>query len=140
MSLHPHNASVDSHGDDLIAALGDLEQAVSEGSRRESNRSKLNCAVRLLPGNVSDREIKKAVSGTCKDISPGGCRLVLKSSLIVGDIFLLQVEDKIGMDPAFVRCVRCHMLREDSFDCGLEFLSPLQLPTNANKDDSLLNL
>ena len=100
MSLHPHNANFDSHGDDLLAALGDLEKAANEGSRRESNRSKVNCAARVLPGNVSDRDSKPAVHGTCRDISPGGCRTVLKSSLIVGDIYLLQLEDKVAVDPA----------------------------------------
>lgn len=140
MSLHPHNTGNVSPEADLLQALGDLEsQTATDSSRRGNNRISLNCAARLLPGNVSDRSVKPNVDGTCRDISTGGCRVVLKSSLIVGDLYLMQLATSAGIDPVFARCVRCHMIREDAFECGLEFLNPVALPFE-NDADSLLDL
>lgn len=83
----------------------------------------LNAPARLVPGNVSGRD-GRTFDGSCRDISPRGCRLILTQPLIVGDIYLLSVEnEQMGLDPSFGRCVRCHMIREDAFEIGMNFLS-----------------
>jgi len=115
MSLHPHhqdNAAATPEG--LLSAIEDLAKNTKqnvESSRRGNDRMNINCPAELVPGNVSGRD-GRTYNGNCRDISNRGCRLILTQPLIVGDIYLMQVDnDELGLDPAFGRCVRCHMIR-----------------------------
>lgn len=48
--------------------------------------------------------------------------------MMVGDIFLIRFPDQqVSKDALFGRCIRCHMLREDKYECGISFLSPFAL-------------
>ncbi len=144
MSLHPHHqenvASPTASPEGLLSAIEELAISTKqnvESSRRGNDRMELNSPVELVPGNVSGRD-GKSHSGSCRDISNRGCRLVLTKPLIVGDIYLMSVSnEQLGLDPTFGRCVRCHMIREDAFEVGLNFLSPVSL-TTLTKDPSMV--
>lgn len=65
--------------------------------------------------------------------------MVLTQPLVVGDIYLMNIaNEQLGFDPSFGRCVRCHMIREDAFEVGLNFLSPVSFETLA--EDSAMEL
>ena len=144
MSLHPHhqnNTAVSPEG--LLSAIEDLAKNTKENvesQRRGNDRMKLNAPAELVPGNVSGRD-GRTYTGNCRDISNRGCRLVLTQPLIVGDIYLLEVEsEELDLDPSFSRCVRCHMIREDAFEVGMNFLSPVTFNVPAEDNSMTLDL
>lgn len=145
MSLHPHHNTDVDQADGLLSAINDLAANTQDEvqARRFANRLELNCATKLVPGNVSSRDGTE-FDGKCRDVSDNGCRLVLSRPLIVGDIYLIEIDSPTFRgDLVFGRCVRCHMLREDTFDCGLNFLSPVSIEsTQASqaKSSSLIDL
>lgn len=52
----------------------------------------------------------------------------MPQAMTVGDIYLIQLQDEqLTKDALFGRCIRCHMLREDKYECGISFLSPFSL-------------
>ena len=146
MSLHPHHqdkASGAATPEGLLSAIEDLAKNTKENvesSRRGNDRMKINSPASLIPGNVSGRDGRQ-YTGNCRDISNRGCRLVLTQPLIVGDIYLMSVEnEELGLDPSFGRCVRCHMIREDAFEVGLNFLSPVTFNVPAEDNSLTLDL
>ena len=142
MSLHPHHQTDLEQAEGLLSAIQDLEANSKENvnARRYANRLELNCEVNLLPGNVSDRN-GQDFNGKCRDVSNRGCRLVLTKPLVVGDIYLIKIKaTAFGGDLIFGRCVRCHMLREDTFECGLNFLSPVSIKASSSNTDALIDL
>lgn len=143
MSLLPHHQTVSEQAEGLLSAITELEANTKENlqSRRYSNRQELNCDVNLTPGNVSDRDGTE-FTGKCRDASDTGCRLVLTKPLVVGDIYLVKIDDSsFNGDMVFGRCIRCHMLREDTFECGVNFLTPVSFaPTEQADASSLIDL
>ena len=140
MSLHPHHQDTAASPEGLLSAIEDLAKNTRENvesTRRGSDRRTLNSPAVLVPGNVSGRD-GRVYNGNCRDISIRGCRLVLTQPLVVGDIYLMNVEnEELGFDPSFGRCVRCHMIREDAFEVGMNFLSPVSFNDQILEDDSL---
>lgn len=128
MSLHPHHTESQTTVD-LLSAIDELAENNKSrvNSRRVNNRIELNCAVRVVPANASQRG-NFVAEGRCRDVSPTGGRLVLNQAIMVGDIFLAYIEDEnFRLDAVFVRCIRCHLIRESDFECGIAFLSPVDL-------------
>ena len=122
----------------ILSAIDELAHNTEEmiRARRKTERHRIDAAATLVPGNLSDRQ-SSSWSGICHDISPTGCRLVLDRPILVGDIFLLTIDTTtIDVDPTFVRCIRCHMLREDSYECGVSFFAEIQVgPARQTSDD-----
>lgn len=142
MSLLPHHKTVPLGPDGLLDAIGELEQNTKSRiqTRRGNNRVELNCDVVVLPGNVSDRGTVK-FEGSCRDISPPGCRLILNHPITVGDIYLVSFQTSPkALDPMFGRCVRCHMIREDAFEVGLSFFAPISLSEISPEEKQNTNL
>lgn len=128
MSLHPHHEK-STPAVDLLSAIEELAEnnKTRVNSRRGNNRVELNCAVRVEPANASDRG-KFLLEGSCRDVSPTGGRLILNQAMLVGDVYLIHIEgDQFRLDPTFVRCIRCHLIREGDFECGISFLSSIDL-------------
>lgn len=127
MSLLPHHQSLPSDPEGLLNAISELEQnqKANVKARRTNNRMELDCDVVVLPGNASQRDGKQ-FEGSCRDISPQGCRLVLKSPITVGDVFFVSIDDPQNrFDPIYGRCVRCVLIREDVFEVGINFFAPI---------------
>jgi hypothetical protein len=68
------------------------------------------------------------VQGISGDVSEGGCCVLFPVPLNVGDVYLLTFDRKtINVSPALARCMRCRLMREDAYECGFSFFTPLDL-------------
>lgn len=98
--------------------------------RRVHFRVAVKARVTLRPGNASERLKFKAQCVT-GDLSEGGCRVLAPVPLRVGDIYLLDFDRQaLDLPLTYARCVRCSLLREDAYESGFAFFSPVALPEN----------
>lgn len=125
-------------GVDAVEALLSLDKASDSvfQTQRAHARVESNAKVTIKAANASQRE-DISFSAICNDISAGGCRILSNRALMVGDLFYL-VFDRTLLDvpPVFARCLRCRFLREETFEMGFAFLSPIELPRTAVEDES----
>ena len=109
--------------------LHDLELQVDENMRAKRNHRRVMVVMKVIlrPGNSSDLA-KYKWQGVTGDISDGGCRTMFPLPARVGDIYRLEFEHE-GMDATmvFARCMRCQLIREDGYEVGFKFFSPLDL-------------
>ena len=119
---------------DAFDLLQELEQNTPEEIRRQRAHFRLAVKIKvtLLPGNASEL-LKFRVQGVTGDVSEGGCKALFPTPVRVGDVYRLEF-DRPSMDLplTFARCMRCVMLREDAFEAGFRFFTPIELPANAN--------
>lgn len=129
--------------DDAFAVLQELEANTSEEIRRQRAHFRLSikAAVILQSGNTSQLMSLK-VKGVTGDVSQGGCSVLLPIPIQVGDIYRVQFDRKMLELPlTFARCVRCRLVREDAFEVGLAFFTPIELPEQvaSEKGSALLS-
>lgn len=118
--------------EDAIDMLQELERNTSDEIRRQRTHFRLDIKTRVVlqPGNASEL-LKFKLQGTTGDLSEGGCRLLLPMPVSVGDIYRLSFDrQQLDLPVTFARCVRCQLLREDAFEAGFKFFSPITLPQN----------
>jgi len=110
----------------LIAELE--RQSLSEIKKlRTYERRETKIGVDLWPGNSSAHD-DLHLSGKTNDISEGGCSAVFSAAVLPGDIYRLAFDSKsIELPIVFARAMRCRMLREDAFEVGFRFFSPVKL-------------
>lgn len=116
--------------------LKELEQNTPEEIRRQRNhfRVTIKAKVILQPGNASETTRLK-LQGVTGDLSEGGCRILFPLPVMVGDIYRLSFDRKVlDLPTTFVRCMRCHMLREDAFEVGFRFFNLISMPENLAVD------
>jgi len=109
--------------------LRELEQQTSEAIRkqRSTERHEVNCAVRVRPGNASQLS-EPVLEGVTGDVSPGGCRIMTPVPLRVGDVYKLEfAKGELDLPILFARCLRCRLVREDAFESGFAFFTPIKL-------------
>ena len=127
--------------DDAFAVLRELEANTPEEIRRQRAHFRLSikAAVILQCGNTSQLMSFK-IKGVTGDVSQGGCSVLLPIPIQVGDIYRVQFDRKMLELPlTFARCVRCRLVREDAFEAGLAFFTPIELPEQAaSKEGSAL--
>ena len=127
--------------DDAFAVLQELEANTPEEIRRQRAHFRLSvkAAVILQCGNTSQLMSFK-VKGVTGDVSQGGCNVLLPIPIQVGDIYRVQFDRKMLELPlTFARCVRCRLVREDAFEAGLAFFTPIELPEQvASNEGSVL--
>ncbi|RMF72110.1 MAG: PilZ domain-containing protein [Planctomycetota bacterium] len=114
--------------------LQELERNTPDEIRRQrtSFRISIKAKVTLLPGNASEL-LKFRVQGVTGDLSEGGCRALFPMPVVVGDIYRLEFDrETIDLPLTFARCVRCLLLREDAFEAGFMFFTPVSLPANVD--------
>ena len=125
----------ESHSNDIfdassvLEALEELEQSSHEQyvRMRSSDRVDIHAKIKVRPGNSGDRH-RTVVEGMTTDLSAGGCRALVLHPLLPGDIFYIEFDrEKISIDPLLVRCLRCKLVREDSFDVSFRFFSSIDL-------------
>ena len=110
---------------DSIAALAQLEQnkESSESFRRTHERVTTRVNLSIQPANSSERQ-RLRINGVTADLSRGGCRALFSAPVAVGDVYWVVFDtEAINIDPVFARCVRCRLVREDTFDAGFSFFS-----------------
>jgi hypothetical protein len=124
-----------------IMALAQLEQnkESSESFRRRHDRVTTRAKVSIQPGSSSERYRLK-IHGVTTDISRGGCRVLFSAPVGVGDVYWMVFDQEaIDVDPVFVRCVRCRLVREDTFDTGFSFFTKVDVDAAlATPDNDLL--
>lgn len=118
-------------GDDqAFLLLQEIEKNTSEELRRQRAHFRLavKALVVLQPGNASDL-LSLKLKGTTGDLSEGGLSALFPLPIRVGDVYRLQVDPKaVKLPLVFARCVRCRLVREDAFEAGFAFFSPIDLP------------
>lgn len=131
-------------GDDLSAGavnedtgfdmLQELERNKTDEIRRKRAhfRVAIKARVTLQPANASQL-LEFKMQGTSGDLSEGGCQLLFPMPVRVGDVYRLEFDrSELDLPLTFARCVRCRLLREDAFESGFTFFSPVSMPANAH--------
>jgi c-di-GMP-binding flagellar brake protein YcgR len=119
--------------DDAFDLLQDLEKNTSEEIRRQRAHFRLaiKASVTLQSGNASEL-LSMKVKGVTGDISAGGTSILFPIAPRVGDIYRLEFDrEALDLPLTFARCVRCRLVREDAFEAGFSFFSPITLPESA---------
>jgi len=129
-------------GDEAFGVLRDLERNTPDEIRRQRAHFRLaiKASVILQCGNASEM-LSFKVKGVTGDVSEGGCSALFPVPTRVGDIYRLQFDRKqLDLPLTFARCVRCRLVREDAFETGFSFFSPICLPDNvaAGRESSLM--
>lgn len=138
-----NTASKSAHGVDdasALRAMMDLEKNTSSAIRKQRSDARLNGSFPALvePGNASNRD-GQPVKSVCKDLSRNGCRLVCNKPLTVGDIYLITVQsNKMRVPRVFARCVRCSLLSETAFECGLTFFTEVEVASQQPESSDLI--
>lgn len=85
-----------------------------------------NLPIVIQPSNASQRKLEH-IDGFCKNVSVSGCGVVSDFAPRVGDIYRISVpsQQEHVLNGIHARCVRCHMLDEEAFECGFSFMSAL---------------
>ncbi len=120
--------------DSAFDMLQELERNTPDEIRRMRAhfRIAVKVQVTLQPANASQM-LKFRMRGTTGDISQGGCRILFPLPVRVGDIYRLEFDrQQLNVPMTFARCVRCHLLREDAYDAGFTFFTPIALPTTCS--------
>ncbi len=115
---------------DAFELMHDIERQVPEEIRRRrlSHRISVKARIVLQPGNASDLSSLK-VEGVLGDISSNGCRIMTSVPLRVGDIYRVRFHGPLAELPlTFLRCIRCHLIREDAYENGFQAFHPIALP------------
>lgn len=110
--------------------LQELERNTPAEVRRLRHhfRIAIKAAVVVQPGNASELMSLK-IKGVTGDISEGGCSVLLPLPPRVGDIYRLGFDRKeFDLPLTFARCVRCRLIKEDTFEAGFSFFAPISLP------------
>lgn len=116
--------------------LKELEQNTPEEIRRQRTHFRVTAKAKVIlqSGNASETT-KMKLQGVTGDLSEGGCRILFPLPVMVGDIYRLTFDRKVlDLPTTFVRCMRCHMLRDDAFEVGFRFFNVISLPENMAAD------
>ncbi len=116
--------------DNAFDLLQELERNTTDEIRLQRQHFRLEVKARVViqPGNASDL-LKFKMQGTTGDLSAGGCRALFPMPVHVGDIYRMEFDkETIGLPLTFARCVRCLLLREDAYEAGFAFFTPISVP------------
>lgn len=119
--------------EEAFGLLRDLERNTPDEIRRQRAyfRLSIKAGVIVQPGNASQVNTLK-LKGVTGDVSEGGCSALFPLPLLVGDVYRLLFErNTLDLPLTFARCVRCRLVREDAFEVGFAFFSPICLPEEA---------
>lgn len=117
-------------GAEAFGLLRDLERNTPTEIRRQRAHFRLaiKAAVILQPGNAADLT-KLKIQGVTGDVSEGGLSALFPVPVRVGDVYRLSLDRQVLDIPlTFARCVRCRLVREDAFEAGFSFFTPICLP------------
>ena len=136
------SANKTSQGDDIdLDLIKDLERQSVDEIRKLRAHERVDSKIRLMiQHGDSSRLSEMRAQAYTSDISSGGCCAVSTTTITVGDIYRLSFDRKqLDAPLVFARCVRCRLLREDAFEAGFAFFSPISLSNSdeTSKDDLL---
>ena len=127
---------------ETLEAVKSLQTASEEAvaAQRRHRRFEIRTKVIVHPSDTIDRGDLQWL-GECHDISKGGCCLLTQKPLQLGSVYWVQFQPtEVKLDPVFARCVRGRLLRENAFEFGMCFLTPIDLPQpeDATEVDAVL--
>jgi len=103
------------------------QKGVEVGQSRTHARIEVELKVVVLPANSSEHA-RFRLQGITADLSRGGCRLILPHPVGVGDVFRIEFASlQVPVGPTFARCLRCRLVREQVFEAGFSFFTPIDL-------------
>lgn len=112
---------------DLLQDIGRNTPAEIQ-KQRTHFRVAIKAEIVLQPGNASEL-LDYKLKGTTGDISEGGLSALFPLPTSVGDVYRLQCNRaQLNLPLTFARCVRCRLIREDAFESGFTFFTPISLP------------
>jgi hypothetical protein len=114
---------------DALEALRQLEENTPAAilRQRASERLAIRAHVTIQPGNSSERG-RVLIEGLTGDISNGGCQILLGRPILPGDVYwLVFAEEPLHIGALLARCLRCRMIREDTFEAGFKFFQSIDL-------------
>ena len=124
-----------------LELLNDLERQSVDEIRKLRAHERVDTRVRLvIQHGDSSRLGDLRIQAYTSDFSAGGCCVISTAPVGVGDIFRLSFDSsQVDVPLVFARCVRCRLLREDAFETGFAFFSPVTLSETpgASKKDLL---
>ena len=126
----------------ILDSLSELEANTSEEIKRQRTHARFafQCNVTVHPGNSRERTAP-AVDAVMRDVSENGCQIVSPVPIGVGDVFWMVFDPATAkIEPAFCRCVRCWLVREDAFQAGFRFLSPIELPDTIASQTAIMEV
>ncbi len=129
----PNDVAGQITSEEAFSVLRDLERNTPDEIRRQRAHFRLaiKAAVILQPGNATQLLTLK-IKGVTGDVSAGGCSALFPIPVNVGDVYRLQFDRKtLDLPLTFARCVRCRLVREDAFEAGFAFFTPISLPEAA---------
>jgi hypothetical protein len=144
MMFDDHSQPTDSlNSDEAFDLLQDLARNTPDEIRRQRAHFRLaiKAGIVLQSGNASEL-LDFKVKGVTGDISEGGLSALFPIPPRVGDIYRLQFDHSLlDLPLIFARCVRCRVIREDAYEAGFAFFTPICLPekVKANSESSLIS-
>ncbi len=121
--------------------LKDLERQSIDEIRKLRAHERVDTKIRLvIQSGDSSRLGSIRSQAYTSDISSGGCSVISTTPIGVGDIYRLSFDhSQLDVPLVFARCVRCRLLREDAFETGFAFFTPIVLSNcgDSSKDDLL---
>ncbi|HBS29676.1 MAG TPA: hypothetical protein DEB06_09560 [Phycisphaerales bacterium] len=124
-----------------LALLKEMERSTPEALKQARAHARLDIRAKVFvqPGDMSRRRDMK-LQGTLGNISQGGCQLLVPIPIHVGDIYFVSFDRaELDVPPAFARCMRCRVVREDAFEVGMAFFAPVELPRGMSDRATLLD-
>ncbi len=109
--------------------LQELKKNESDAIRkmRTHERISIKSKVIIQSGNTSQLMDFK-IQGITGDISPGGSQMLMPMPLNIGDLYRINFDKEVlNLPMTFARCIRCKLIREDAYEVGFIFFSPLNI-------------
>lgn len=116
--------------DEAFDLLRELSANTPEELQRQRAHFRLaiKAGITIQPGNASQM-LEFKMKGITGDVSQGGCSAVFPMPVTVGDLYRLDfAKEKLDLPKAFARCVRCRLIRDDTFEAGFSFFETISLP------------
>ncbi len=121
---------------DSLGLLQELERNTPAEIRkqREHFRATIKSNVTLQSGNASEL-LDWKICGVTREVSQGGLGALFPIPIHVGDVYRIQFErGQIDLPLTFARCLRCRLVREDAYEAGFSFFTPISLPEGLVSD------
>lgn len=115
--------------DATLEMVRELEQSTPEAVKRQRSNVRVPMRAKVIveAASLSERTGTRQ-QGVTGDMSSGGAMILTPRPLRIGDVYLLSFDRaQVDLPPAYMLCVRARMVREDAFEAGVKFLSPVDL-------------
>lgn len=113
--------------DQACELFQELEKNTPEEILRQRGHFRVTIKVGVMLHSATTSELLAfEVKGVTGDVSESGCGLVFPVTIRAGDVYRLEFERaKLNLPVTFARCIRCRFVREEVFEAGFRFFTPV---------------